>query len=74
MIRKFITESTFCFCFVILHVVINFKTIIRLQDIESLLLRWAVLEQIQWDSWAGPEQFRQLDVVASDGKAVNLLP
>ena len=35
MILMFITESTF---------VMNFETIIRLQDIESLLL--AVLEQI----------------------------
>ena len=33
----------------------------ELWDIESLLLRWAVLEQIQWDSWAGQEQSRQLD-------------
>ena len=46
---------------VTLHIVMNFETIIRLQGIESLLLRWAVLEQIQWDSWAGQEQSRQLD-------------
>ena len=42
----------------ILQVLMNFETIIRLQGIASLLLMLAVLKQVQRDSRAKPAQVR----------------